>query len=194
MPGTALCHLDSLARRPAVGGSAGHGARGFTMIELIVVMLMMSILSVAAIPSLASLGTQKHSAAARQVVRDLTYARERAMATNAKSWFVVSVSGGSYSVLAESNTSPGRAGATTINDPATGGLFVVRPGMGTFTGVAITACAFGGGSEVGFDRLGRPLLTSGALLTTTGTITVTGGHIASLSAQTGRATYVAGAN
>ena len=51
---------------------------------------------------------------------------------------------------------------------------------------------FGTGTEVGFDRLGRPLITSGALLTTAGTVTLTGNHQVTLQPRTGRTAYVPG--
>lgn len=166
--------------------------RAFTLVELVVVMLLISILAVAAAPSLGSIPRQKAAAASRVIMRDLAFARERAMADGTRTWFVVTPATEQYSILQENPTSPGRVGARVITDPATRAPFVQDLALDATSGVDITSAAFGTGAEVGFDRLGRPLITSGALLTTAGSITLRGGHVISLAPQSGRISYTPG--
>ncbi|MGQ0627520.1 MAG: GspH/FimT family pseudopilin [Phycisphaerales bacterium] len=177
--------------RPTARPRATVG-RAFTLVEILVVMLLISVLAVAAAPTLGSIPRQKAAAASRLLMRDLGYARERAMTDGARTWVTVSVASDQYSVLQENPAAPGRAGAATVTDPATRAPFIQRLSVNATAGVDVTAAAFGPSSEVGFDRLGRPLLSTGALMTTTGTITLRGGHVVSVAPGTGRIFYTPG--
>jgi Tfp pilus assembly protein FimT len=154
-------------------------------VELLAVVLMLGVLAAVAVPSLNGMSTQRRAAAARQLVRDLTFARTRAMATGTNSWVVFNTASGTWSVLAENPASPGRVGATTITDPATQQTMVERVGADEFAGVSITSVSFNGQSEVGFDRLGRPLMSNGTAHTTTGTVVFSGGWTVSVLPSTG---------
>lgn len=136
----------------------------------------MSILAAVAIPALSSMSVARRRVAARMVQRDLAFARERALATGAVHWVVFTPSSDTYAVLAEDPASPGRSGAGPITDPATGRAMLVQLNSGDFAGVDLTAASFGGGAEVGFDWLGRPLATGGALLASSGTATMSNGY------------------
>lgn len=149
---------------------------GFTLVELIAVAVITSIIAAVAIPALSSVGLARKRVAARMVQRDLAFARERALATGAVHWVVFTPASDTYSVLAENPSSPGRAGATAITDPATGRTMLVQMNSGDFAGVDLTAASFGSGAEVGFDWLGRPLATGGSLLASSGTVTLSGGY------------------
>lgn len=165
------------------------GARGFSLIELIAVMLLTAILAAAVTPAVSGTAASRQMAAGRQVQRDLTWARQRAMGTGTTHWVVFSISAQTYSVLMENPASPGRAGAATVTDPATGGAMVQRLNSQPYDGVSITGAGFGGGVEVGFDRLGRPIATSGSGLTSNGTVTLTGGQTVTVQAGSGLAVW-----
>jgi prepilin-type N-terminal cleavage/methylation domain-containing protein len=163
----------------------GLAARGFTLIELIAVAVVIGLLSVLAVPAVRLMGTQRASGAAGELARDMLYARQRAVATGTVSRVVFDVAGGAYSVLAENPASPGRAGAVTISDPGTGAAFVRRLGQNQAAGVALLSASFAGQAEVGFDRLGRPVQSSGALHTAAGAVTISGGWTVTVQPRTG---------
>jgi prepilin-type N-terminal cleavage/methylation domain-containing protein len=161
---------------------------GFTLIEVIVVILMVAILSAVAVPRLANIGSSRAGVAARSIARDLTYARERAIATGTRTWVVFSPSTHSYSVLSEDPANPGRIGATTLTDPnGTGKPFVQYLNTGEYVGVTMSSAVFGTGSEVGFDWVGKPYSNSSTALSANGTITLSGGYSVTVEATTGLA-------
>ncbi len=164
----------------------------FTLIELIVVMVCMAVVAAVAIPSMSNLGTQRQAVGARQVLRDLTYTRERAMAAGLTHWVSFNVSASTYSVLAENPASPGRAGATTITDPASGALFVQRLNTGALAGATLSAVAFDSTAEVCFDRLGRPGSTAAPALAADGTVSLSGGWVVRVLHTSGLTTLTGG--
>jgi prepilin-type N-terminal cleavage/methylation domain-containing protein len=176
-----LSSLIIQARRARRGG-------GFTLPEMIVVMSITAILAATAAPSLLNLSTTRSAAAARQLVRDLTFARQRSIATGTGHWVVFNTSTQTWSVLVESTTSPGRSGATALNDLATGRSFVQNVNAAEYAGVQITSASIGGGMEVGFDWRGKPFNASSAALTSDGTVTLTGGRTVTVKGNTGYAT------
>lgn len=161
---------------------------GFTLPEIIVVMTIAAILAASAAPSILNVAGTRTAAAARQLVRDLTFARQRAIATGTRHWVVFNTSTQTWSTLVESTTSPGRAGATALNDLATGRAMVTTLNTDAYQGVTMSAASIGGGVEVGFDWRGKPLNASAAALTSDGTITLTGGRVITIKANTGYAT------
>lgn len=57
------------------------GAHAFTIIELVAVVVIASILAAAVVPAVARLGSMREAAGAWEIRRQLTYARERAIAS-----------------------------------------------------------------------------------------------------------------
>ncbi len=150
--------------------------RAFTLIEVIVVMVIIAIMAVVALPTFSNINSSRAGVAARMIARDLTYARERAIATGTRTWVVFSAGTNSYSVLSENSASPGRVGATTLTDPnGSGKSFVQYLNTGDYAGVTITGATFGSGSEVGFDWVGKPYNSSSTALTAAGTVTLSAG-------------------
>lgn len=163
--------------------------RGFTLIELIVVITLMAVISATAIASMSNLANSRQRATARQLARDLNYARERAIATGVRSWVSFNTGAGSYRIRAENTASPGLASALNITDPATGGAFVVMLNSAASSGVTLTSVSVpGGGSDIGFDWMGRPQDSSGVQLTSNATITLTGGGTVTVASNVGIAT------
>lgn len=165
-------------RRPRTGG-------GFTLIELITIITIIGIVAAVAFPSLASLASTRRGAAQKVVLRDLSYARERAVSTGLRHWVIFSTSTNSYSVLAEPAGNPGRLNALTITDPATGSNYVQYLNTNQFVGVTLVSAAFDSGSEVGFDWQGRPLNNTAANLAAQGVVTLSGSKTVAVEANTG---------
>lgn len=166
---------------------------GFTLIELVAVLVILSIIAISAIPVLASLDDTRGGMAARELVRDLTYARQRAVATGTRTWVQFDTAAETWTVLAEDPTNPGKANASVITDPGTGTPFVKTLATGSFAGVELVSAAFTGGADndLGFDWLGRPLDKNETLLTSQGAAQVSGGHQVTIEAVTGHIAYVA---
>lgn len=162
---------------------------GFSLIELVVVIVLVAIMAAAAVPAIGSMTAAKPGAAARHLARDLTFARQQAIARGVTTWVVFSTTDDRYSLLVESTTSPGRAGATPLTDPATGRSFVQSFVDGEYSQVDLLSVSIGGagGTDLGFDWLGRPVNTSGTMLTATSTITLSGGYSVTVEPQTGLA-------
>lgn len=174
---------SAIARR-----ARSHG-RGFTLVELVSVVVILGVLSVTATLALSKSTQARQSGAARQLARDLNFARARALATGAPTWVSFSYTGNSYSVLAENPASPGRAGAIALTDPSTGGSFVVRFNTAERQGVSLVTVSIpGGGTDLGFDWLGRPQNGAGTLLASNAVVTLTGPVTATVTAGTGLAT------
>jgi type II secretory pathway pseudopilin PulG len=172
------------SRRPDQGG-------GFTLIELIAVIVIVMILAGVAVPSLNPLAGTRGAAAARQLLRDATFARQRAVATGTRSWLVFNTGAHTWSILAEDPASPGRASAAVLEDPATGEPFVVSVDAVPFVGVQLQSVDFDTNVEVGFDWLGRPLNQTEAALTLPGSVVLTGNHTVSVAPETGHVDYTA---
>jgi MSHA pilin protein MshC len=169
------------SRRPDSGG-------GFTLIEMIAVLVLTAILAAVAVPSLASMGETRTALAGAQLLRDVTFARQRAVATGSRSWIEVDPAAESYTLKAESLALPGRSNATVLTDPGTGRPFVQTLGVDPFPGVGIASAAFDGGTAVGFDWKGRPLDGNELDLDAAGSITLTGGCVVTVHPGTGHAT------
>ncbi len=179
-----------LATNDTPGTSAFPPRRrdGFTLIEVIVVMIIVAILAVVATPKLANLGSSRSGVAARMVARDLTYARERAIATGTRTWVVFSPGTNSYSVLSENPASPGRVGASTMTDPnGSGKPYVQYLNTGEYVGVTMSGAAFDSGTEVGFDWVGKPYNNTSTALSAAGTVTLSNGYSVTIQPTTGLA-------
>lgn len=161
---------------------------GFTLPEMVVVMTISAILAATAAPSMLNLSSTRAAVAARQLVRDLTFARQRSIATGIRHWVVFDTSAQTWSVLTENPESPGRAGAAPMNDLATGRPFLQALNAAPFTGISLANVSIGAGSEIGFDWRGKPLNSSQAALAADGSITLTGGVGVTIRANTGYAT------
>ena len=165
---------------------------GFSLIELVAVLVIVGILAGAAVVTLSSTSDNRATMAAKQLVRDLTFARQRAVATGTPSWIDFDPAPGAetWTVKAEDPVSvpTGWADATELTDPATGQDFVQTLGVGSFAGVALSAADFDTFQIVGFDWMGQPWTYDGGselALVLDGTITISGGHTVTVEAGTG---------
>ena len=172
----------SLTRRLRRGG-------GFTLIELLAVMVVVAIMALVAIPTITTLSADRSSIAARQLLRDLSFARQRAVATGTRSWVVFDTVAHTWTILAEDPLAPGRAGAAVIQDPATGHDFVQTLDVNEFAGVQFVTVDFDGNLEVGFDWLGQPLNDTEAALAALGSVTLSGNDVVEVQIETGYVTF-----
>jgi prepilin-type N-terminal cleavage/methylation domain-containing protein len=178
MPSTFLSQTP--AKRPRAG-------RAFTLVEVVAVMLVAAIVAAVAIPTMSSLSSTRAAAAARQVVRDLSYARERAIDTGCRVWTVFNAASNSYSLLAEPPGSPGRSNAIAMTDAATQASYVQSFNSSDFAGVSLLSAGFDSGSEVGFDWNGKSLNNTGAPLASNGTVSLSGSKTITVRPTTGLA-------
>jgi MSHA pilin protein MshC len=163
---------------------------GFTVIELIAVIVVSAILAAVAFPSLANLDETRATVAAKDLLRDVMFARQRAVATGTRTWVVVDAAAETWTIKVEDPLNPGSMGAQTITDPATGQPYVRTLAAGAFEGVTIVGVNFDATASVGFDWLGEPVNASAAALAATGTVTLTGNHRVTVAPLTGHAEYV----
>jgi type II secretory pathway pseudopilin PulG len=161
------------------------------LIELVAVMVIVAILAAAAVPSLDAMADTRGAMTAKQLVRDLTYARQRALASGSVTWVVFDAAADTWSVLAEDPAAPGRTGATVLTDAASGRSLVQQLNAGSFIGVSIVSVDIDGDAEIGFDWLGAPRNAAEADLAAAGTITLTGNHAVTIAQTTGHVTYAA---
>jgi Tfp pilus assembly protein FimT len=162
------------------------------LIELVAVMVVAGIIAATAVVSLSSTTGSRASMAARQLQRDLTFARQRAVTTGTRSWVEFTLGSHTWTVRVEDTSSPGRAGALVLNDPATNASFVQVLDASQFVDVQLTSVGFDGEDWIGFDWLGRPLDKTGEAtpLTADGAVELTGGHRVTVEKDTGHIAYV----
>ncbi len=176
--------MDSNRYRPALTAAP---RRAFTLVELVAVIVIVLVLIATAAPNLARTSVTSRTAL-RMIQKDLSSARERAIASGRRTWVTFDTSVHSYVVKQESASSPGKAGATAITDPATGVAFLRRLNTGEFAGVALTSVSADSGSEIGFDWKGTPLNSGEGVLSANATITVSNASTITVLALTGAVT------
>ncbi|MBC7771283.1 MAG: type II secretion system protein [Pyrinomonadaceae bacterium] len=183
MPRTLLSSASFKGRRSIVDG-------GFTLVELIAVISIVGIMAAVCVPAISNLGSTRDAAAARQMVHDLSYARESSLCSGTRSWIVFDASATTYSLRAENPASPGQSGASVMRDPSSGNPYSQAFGSGEFAGIGIASASFDGVPRVGFDWMGRPLNSSDASLSMEGSVMLTGGHGLTVEPGTGFIRFV----
>lgn len=135
--------------------------RGFTLVEILVVVVILGIVSAVILPQLGNRSDLVASAAARQVMSDISYAQNQAITTQQPVYVSFAVSGGgvggSYSVLREI---PSRV----MLHPVERKEWVVNFGeaRGAWATVGLSEAAFDGTSVLMFDEAGAPHSVSSA--------------------------------
>ncbi len=155
-------------------------------------MVIIGIVSGTAVVSLSGTAGKRSAMAARQLQRDMTFARQRAVATGTRSWLELDTVAQTWTVRVEDTSSPGRASSLVLTDPATGGNFVQQLNAGTFVGVTMTAVDFDSEDWIGFDWLGRPLDETGEAtpFAAHGSVTFSSGEKVTIDKDTGHIAFV----
>ena len=172
----------------SIGTRRPHAGGGFTMIELIAVIVILAVISVGAAASLSSLQDSRAAMAGKSLLRDLTFARQHAIATGRKTWVEFDTTAKDWRILAEV---PSVSGRTAVFDTATGSDYVQAIDTGSFAGIDFVSVDFTSTDEVGFDWLGRPFDATDTALAAAGTVTLTGNHVVRVHQETGYAVYEA---
>jgi prepilin-type N-terminal cleavage/methylation domain-containing protein len=137
-----------------VGDPIPRLPRGFTLIESISVMIVVGILAAVTLPALSRLDGARSGQRLADLVADLEWARDQAQTSGRAVWASVNANA-QLSVVSEASAGSGRTTAATVLSPLANGL-LIRP-TGLRTPLTIT-----GGSETGFDWLGRSIDSTGA--------------------------------
>ena len=150
-------------------------------------MSIIGILAAVGAAGFGGIGSSRGAMAAQTLARDIDFAREKAVQSGWGALISFDQPASTYSLLADNPASPGRAGATPITDPSGPGAFSIVVST-DFPGVSIVSVSIpGGGADLGFDWRGRPLDSSGALLTAASTIELSNAHSVRIEARTGLA-------
>jgi prepilin-type N-terminal cleavage/methylation domain-containing protein len=151
--------------------------RGFTLVEILCVVVILGIAAAMIAPSIGTRDDLNAAAAARAVMADITYARNRAIAMQAMQYMPFNVAGQSYAIC--SSMSP----QTYVQHPVNLTNYITTFGAGELAGSSLVSVNFNGGPTVlAFDELGAPYSydTTAQLATPingTGQIVVSSGQV-----------------
>jgi len=138
-------------------GTPRKHPRGFTLVEILVVVVILGLASAMIIPQIGSRDDLKVAAAARLIIADLTYAQNRAIATQAMQ-YVAFDTGSTPQTYAIRNST---TSSDYVTDPITHGNFIRTISTGGTPGLAdVTIDVAGTGFDtlqtLAFDSLGQP--------------------------------------
>jgi len=181
------------ASTPAARAYRAAGARrAFTMIEILVVTVILSIVAAIVAPEFGTRDDLQCSSAARQVIADLLYAQNRAIATGQWHYVVFDTGSQSYSVYAGTASGP----QTLLTIPATGMPYTMsfsavtgcNVGQSVGSGnVTLSSANFSASPTLSFDELGVPYSFSSSTntaLSSAGTVSLAcGGSAMTVSVQ-----------
>jgi prepilin-type N-terminal cleavage/methylation domain-containing protein len=157
---------------------------GFTLVELIAVLVVLSVLSAVVVARINTMTSARAPMAGQVVLRDLAFARERAMNTGVTHWVTVNTINQSLVVQAEQPPTFGYAGRITVTDPASGRPYQRFLNRDEFSGVRFSSAVYDS-FTIGFTRFGRPINPLGAVITTDSTISIVGGPTITISGSSG---------
>jgi prepilin-type N-terminal cleavage/methylation domain-containing protein len=128
-----------------------HRRGGFTLVEILCVVVILGIAAAMIAPSIGTRDDLNAAATARAVMADLTYAQNRAIATQTMHYVSFSVAGQSYAIC--SSMSP----QTYVAHPVYLTNYITTFGTGELASSSLVSVNFNGGPTVlAFDELGAP--------------------------------------
>jgi len=160
---------------------------GFTLVELVSVLVILAVLAATAVPTLAALSTIRQGKAARLILRDVAFARERALATGRRSWIEFDVADQIVSLTADDPQATGFDDSIAITDSGTGRAYTRAFGVGDLRDAGFSDPDFNDDAVLGFDWLGRPIDRDGNDLSAAGSIALSGGWAIEVTPETGLA-------
>jgi general secretion pathway protein H len=169
------------------------GARGYTLIEVLVVVVILGIAAAMVIPAMGDTGVLKVQGALRMIVSDITFAQSDAAAFQEKRAVVFNVAENRYSVVQVPGNTVDATNNTMFDPSRPGGRLACDFRRDQRFGDArLVAADFGGTSTLIFDAMGGPVAdASGNTPGTGGTVRVWGSKTAwviTVEAFTGRVT------
>ncbi len=135
-----------------------HKFRAFTLIEILIVVVILGITAAAIIPQISSRDDLKVTAAARQLMSDLSYAQNRAISSQKMVYVQIDEGNQQYQVLT------GLSPKTVLTHPLNKADYQVRFGLLGAHGledVQLASANFDGEKTIGFDEMGAPYSVSG---------------------------------
>ena len=167
------------SRRPRVPASSSV-RRGFTLIEILTVIVVIGIASAIILPQMTSRDDQRVASASRELMADLLYAQNRAIAYQTRHYVQFNTATNSWQVMVDAGGSPG----AIITHPVNGTPYVVSVGTGAMSKVSLNSVSFDGNTTISFDPIGVPYsyssstntnapLASGAVVFKAGTFQMT---------------------
>jgi prepilin-type N-terminal cleavage/methylation domain-containing protein len=163
-------------------------SRGFSLVELIAVIVVLAVLSAVAASRIAVIPSSRGSIGAQLLMRDLAFARDLAVSTGRVHWMEFDLPGQRYTMLAEPSVGGGWASRLAVVDPGTGRSFQRRLNVDELAGVTITSLTLPAGNVIGFNRLGRPVASTGLDVAADSAIQLTDNRVVNVIQSTGALT------
>lgn len=171
---------------PGESPDVARGARGFTLIELVIVMVIIGVLAATASPQFYDQARTKLDVTKTRLIADMSYAREIAVEIHGPVSVKFNVAGNSYQIY---NSTTGAA----VSDPSdlSRNLSFSLTGQSFSGGVAISSASIAGTPGLRFNSWGSPTDTSGnTQATTPGLIVLTSGSYTDTIRVEARTGYV----